>query len=249
MSSKAPRKPAPKKQGTQKQNATQQNRPVQQAQQSYQQKVAGPAAQSIEAKKEARMQRQEAARIEGARRRRMKNLRRTAIFAAIGVVLLGTAIALYLREVNKPGQFVAEMSDRHHLKTGQTFPGPYNSDPPTSGPHMEAVPQFKIYSEPITKELQVHGLEDGGVVINYKPELDKPTVDKLAALTQSYLERSNSTNHVILSPYPNLSNPIVLTAWSRIDRVDTFDEARIRRFIDEYVAIDHHEGQEGKRLP
>jgi hypothetical protein len=133
------------------------------------------------------------------------------------------------------------MAERNHLEGGQLYAGNYNSDPPTSGPHSQAVPAFKIYTEPITKELQIHGLEDGGVIIHYKPDLDKPTVDRLGVIATSYLEQSSPRNHVIMAPYPNLSHPIVLTAWGRIDRLDVFDEARIRRFIDAYVGIDHHE--------
>jgi hypothetical protein len=146
----------------------------------------------------------------------MKSLRRTAIFAAIALVLLGTAVALYVREANRPGQSVGIMSQRDHLGPGQTYAGNYNSDPPTSGPHSGSVPVFKIYTEPMTKELQVHGLEDGGVIIHYKPDLDKPTVDRLGVIATSYLERSGSGYHVIMAPYPNLSHPIVLTAWGRM---------------------------------
>ncbi|HUP26937.1 MAG TPA: DUF3105 domain-containing protein, partial [Chloroflexia bacterium] len=180
---------------------------------------------------------------------RKENMRKYGIITAVLIVLLGGAAALLVREMNKPGQSVDAMADRHHLGPGELSPIAYNTDPPTNGPHSENLPQFKIYTEPITKELAVHGLEDGGVIINYKPDLDKATVDKLAAIATSYLERTTSANHIVMYPYPNLSNPIVLTAWRRIDRLDVYDEARIRRFVDEYVGIDHHEGSEGKRLP
>jgi len=33
---------------------------------------------------------------------------------------------------------------------------------------------------------------------------------------------------------------IALTAWTRIDTLNDFDEARIDRFIEAYVGIDHH---------
>ena len=80
----------------------------------------------------------------------------------------------------------------------------------------------------------MHALEDAGVVINYKPGIDQATLDKLTALTESYSDK------VDLIPYPNLSNAIVLTAWTRIQRLDAFDEAGMRRFIDAYRGIDHH---------
>jgi hypothetical protein len=121
-----------------------------------------------------------------------------------------------------------------HIPTAQTPHLAYNSDPPTSGPHINLVPAWGIHDEPIDKEFQLHALEDAGVVINYQPGIDAATLDKLKALTESYPDK------VDLIPYPNLSNPIVLTAWTRIQRFDTFDEPNIRRFIDAYKGIDHH---------
>jgi hypothetical protein len=174
-------------------------------------------------------------------------IRRYGIIGAIVVVLVGTFAALYINEASKPGERVSIMASQH---LGANVPSPvqYNSDPPTSGPHHEFPPQFKIYTEPMTKELAIHGLEDGGVIINYHPDLDTPTVDKLGAIATSYLEQGGYMSHVIMTPYPDLSHPIVLTAWGRILRLQAFDEPRIREFINAYVGWDHHAGQEGKRV-
>ena len=45
---------------------------------------------------------------------------------------------------------------------------------------------------------------------------------------------------VILEPYANLETPIVLTAWTRIDKLPSLDEQRIKEFISAYKGIDHH---------
>jgi len=45
---------------------------------------------------------------------------------------------------------------------------------------------------------------------------------------------------VVLAPYPPMKPKIALTAWSRIDAFDDFDERRIVRFIEAYRGIDHH---------
>ena len=203
----------------------------------------------IAAKREARLNKQAVMRAAGERRRRAKAIRRYGIIGAIVVVLLGVFLALYIRELNKPGESVPAMPTQNHLGANQVASTPYNTDPPTSGDHFEGSPAFKIYTEPMTKELTVHGLEDGGVVMNYQPELDKAVVDKLAAVATSYFELEGGRSHVIMAPYPGLSHPIVLTAWRRIDRLNEFDEPRIRRFVDEYVGIDHHKGREGQRIP
>jgi hypothetical protein len=44
----------------------------------------------------------------------------------------------------------------------------------------------------------------------------------------------------VLAPYPGLDQCIALTAWTRIDKLDQFDERRVVRFIDAYRGIDHH---------
>jgi len=200
-------------------------------------------------RRESRINRQAEARAAAERRRRMKTLRRNAIIAAAVLVFVGFIAVLYIREANKPGESVPAMAVRDHIAPNTTSPVAYNTDPPTNGPHVDALPEFKVYTEPITKELAVHGLEDAAVIINYKPDMDKESVDKLASIATSYIQLGGGRSHVILAPYPNLSNPIVLTAWRRIDRLDVLDEARIRRFIDEYVGIDHHVETEGKRIP
>jgi hypothetical protein len=85
------------------------------------------------------------------------------------------------------------------------------------------------------KELQVHNLEDGGVVIQYNcPTPCTDLVDKLTAIVKGY------DHQVLLAPYPGLKTRIALTAWTRLDAFDEFDESRIVRFIRAYRGIDHH---------
>jgi hypothetical protein len=200
------------------------------------------------ARKEARLQRQAEARAIAEKRKRQANLRKFGIIGAVGLLVAVLIGWLVLRELNKPGEGVAIMLDRLHIPGGTTSSVAYSTEPPTSGPHVDDLPQFKVYTEPITKELAVHGLEDGAVIINYRPDLSKDELDKLGAIATAYIGTPGK-NRIIMYPYPNLSNPIVLTTWGRIDRLDILDEARIRRFIDAYVNIDHHEGRDGTVLP
>lgn len=200
------------------------------------------------ARKEARIQRQAQERAQALQRKRQANVRKYAIMSAAILVVVAVIAWVMLRDAGKPGQGQAIMTDRTHLQSATDPHVPYSTDPPTSGPHTQAVPAFKVYTEPIAKESQVHGLEDGGVVINYQPELDKATVDKLAEIANLYIKTPGKEN-IIMSPYPGLSNPIVLTTWGRMDRLDTLDETRIRAFVDAYVNIDHHENSDGQRLP
>src|SRR2546422_553193 len=73
---------------------------------------------------------------------------------------------------------------------------PYNSDPPTSGPHMPYIAPWGIHTEPIPRQLQVHNLEDGGIMVQYHcPQGCPDLVAKLTAIVSSY------DRQVILAPY------------------------------------------------
>ena len=199
-------------------------------------------------RKEARIQRQAQERAQAQQRKRQESIRKYAIMSAVTLAVVALIAFILLRDAGKPGQAQTIMTDRTHLQNVADPHAPYSTDPPTSGPHTIAVPAFQVYTETIAKELQVHGLEDGGVVINYRPDLDKATVDKLAEIANLYIKTPGKKN-IIMSPYPGLSNAIVLTTWGRMDRMDTLDEVRIRAFVDAYVNINHHEGSDGQRLP
>jgi hypothetical protein len=203
---------------------------------------------SPEAKREAQARRKLAAQEAALRRERQRSIRTLGLLIAMFIVVGGGATVFYMREALKPapppppGQEVPLMPS-YHLKTGDEAHPTYTTDPPTSGPHVGELADWGVHTGVITRELAIHSLEDGGVIVNYRPDLDKATVDRLAALVKSYADlitEESEDNYVLMYPYPGLSNPIVLTAWRRIDRLDTFDEARIKRFIEAYSGIDPH---------
>ena len=154
-----------------------------------------------------------------------------AIIVAVVVGYLG-----YQAGAGRPG---VEMPDQGnlHVQTESEPHAPYNSDPPTSGPHLPYLAPWGVHTSPIAKELQVHNLEDGGVMVQYAcPTACPDLVDKLRAIV------SQHRDHVILAPYPGMKTRIALTAWTRIDAFEEVDQARIQRFIKAYRGIDHHKG-------
>ncbi|MEK7879950.1 MAG: DUF3105 domain-containing protein [candidate division NC10 bacterium] len=151
-----------------------------------------------------------------------------------GVVVVAAVVGwfAYQSAANLPGASVPSQGNAHLNSPTAPHP-PYNSDPPTSGPHLTYIAPWGIHESPVQRELQVHNLEDGGVMVQYHcdcPEL----VAKLRAIVQRY------PTQVILAPYPGMDRRIALTAWGRIDKFDELDEARIERFIKAYRGIDHH---------
>jgi len=166
-----------------------------------------------------------------------------AIVYVVGALLVAGAGYLAYGKWSEgfPGEFVKSLGNRH-IPEAEVGLITYNSDPPTSGPHLPNIASWGVSQEPITKELQVHNLEDGGVMVQYNcpatnPEC-KTLVQKLAGIVRRY-------DQVILAPYPGMKEKIALTAWSRIDKFNDFDEKRIVRFIEAYIHIDHHPAKGG----
>ena len=171
------------------------------------------------------------------RNSRLKRRRQTStvplILIAAAIVAFGALI--YQAARPRPGQAIPDLGHQHILPPGKIdF---YNSNPPTSGPHYGSLAAWGFYTTPIQNELQVHNLEDGGVMIQYNcPEGCPDVVDQLTAIVSRY------DTQVILAPYPDMATQIALTAWGRIETLDSVDEAKIVRFIDAYRGIDHHTG-------
>ena len=166
-------------------------------------------------------------------KRRMPRRRKIAR-AAAAVVVMAAVVGwfAYRAAANLPGVPMPDQGNRH-IAAETTPHEPYNSDPPTSGPHLSYLAPWGVHTRPIARELQVHNLEDGGVMVQYGCECPD-LVEQLKAIVVRY------DRQVILAPYPGLTSKIALTAWTRIDAFDELDERRVVRFIEAYRGIDHH---------
>jgi hypothetical protein len=154
--------------------------------------------------------------------------------AVAGVVVVAAVVGwfAYRASADLPGEKLPDLGNAH-IQTASDPHIPYNSDPPTSGPHLPYIAPWGVHTRPIPLQLQVHNLEDGGVMVQYNctcPEL----VDQLRGVVSKY------DKFVILAPYPGMKPRIALTAWTRLDRLEELDEKRIVRFIQAYRGIDHH---------
>lgn len=134
----------------------------------------------------------------------------------------------------RPGQFYPSQGHDHwDISRLEGFH--YNSNPPTSGPHMEQFIDTYTPSSPLPPYIQVHLLEHGNVLIQYNctcPDTVK-SLEKLAASFDTYapslgLEEGKG---VIVAPNPSLPHRIVLTAWTRLLPMDSLDEKGAGKFI------------------
>lgn len=171
----------------------------------------------------------------------MKNQRssKKLIGWLITTIPIALIVGLIVWSANRPrpGEQISNQGNRH-LKSKTETHEPYNSKPPTSGPHRSDKAPWGISNNQIPDELQLHNLEDGGVIVHYDPvQVSTSTIESLEAIVKPYYLKSKN---IILEPYADMDSPIVLTAWTIIEKLSTPDEAIIKQFINAYIGIDHH---------
>lgn len=177
-----------------------------------------------------------------------RNLMPWLIGGLVGAMVVGLVGFLVFQEVTKewPGIAMADQGNRH-VATVEEEHIPYNSSPPTSGPHLGGgLAPANIYGQQQADELQAHSLEDGHVIVQYDCG-DEDCSNLILQLTSVVQRTIGEQKRVLLAPYTPILHPetgashrIALTAWTRIDVFDDFDEERITKFIDAYEGLDHH---------
>lgn len=102
----------------------------------------------------------------------------------------------------------------------------YNATPPAGGQHNPVWLNCGIYDQPVTNENAVHAQEHGAVWVTYRPDLP---ADQVAALKSQLTD-----TYEILSPYPDLPAPVVVSAWGKQLRLDGAEDQRLAAFVREY---------------
>jgi hypothetical protein len=129
-----------------------------------------------------------------------------------------------------PGVSVVEITDRDHVQGDLDYP----QSPPIGGNHNPAWQNCGVYRQPVADENAVHTLEHGAVWITYEPDLDAGQIATLEAL-------ADGQTHVLVTPYPGLTQPVVATAWGVQQGYDSADDPGITEFIRAF--------QEGPQTP
>lgn len=114
-----------------------------------------------------------------------------------------------------------------HVEGAVDYKADYGMDPPAGGNHNAVWLNCGVYDQPQQNEHAVHALEHGAVWITYDP--DALTSDQVATL------RSEApSTYSIVSPYPGLPAPVVISAWSAQVQLDGVDDPRLEQFIQKY---------------
>ncbi len=101
----------------------------------------------------------------------------------------------------------------------------YAQSPPVGGDHNRVWLACGRHPELVRSEFAVHNLEHGGVWIAHDPEMSSADVALLAESLPA---------DGILTPYPGLDSPAVVTVWGVQLRLDRADDKRLALFIAEY---------------
>ncbi len=118
---------------------------------------------------------------------------------------------------------------RDHIEEGAPHE-PYDSSPPTSGPHYAEWADTEFFTEPLPPEQLVHNLEHGEIVIWYSP--DAP------AEVQGQIEELVDQEPVatVASPYADIEAPyqLVLTAWRHSQACELVSQEVVNNFRREF---------------
>ena len=179
-----------------------------------------------------------AQRTEWAKQAEMRRRRIILIWVAAGiafVAMLGYLVWKQALPAPRPGVDVS-IQGRSHITEGVPH-DPYNSDPPTSGPHYALPAQAGFYDEAPADEYLVHSLEHGYVIIWYNCEkYTGGTCEDLKAKIKDTMSRAGvsaitSTLKLIAVPRPSMPQVLALTAWGRIDKMTAYNATEILDFI------------------
>ena len=155
-----------------------------------------------------------------ARRRALALAAVTAVACAVGFIWAPRLP--FARGAPPAGLASFEIAGRSHTQATVEYP----QAPPVGGPHAPVWQDCGFYSSPIRDENGVHSLEHGAVWITYRPGLSSSELERLRALARE--------EHVLVSPYPGLADPVVASSWGRQLRLDSTRDARLSRFVEAF---------------
>jgi hypothetical protein len=173
---------------------------------------------------EKRLQREAAAKAQK-RAEFRERLVRGMVFAAVVVAVLW--FFFWPRspsEIN--GNTIQEFrADRGHTND----PVVYESTPPTTGDHSLSAAPCGVHGTQIPDELFVHSLEHGAVGVLYDPQqVEVDTIRDIEAKVGEFDDRT------ISAPYAGTETPITLTSWTKLMRLDSYDEDTVDEYIDAF---------------
>ena len=120
------------------------------------------------------------------------------------------------------------LQGNEHLAVGETKV--YVEIFPTSGDHSATPLKAGFYQKAMPKINLVHSLEHGAIVIYF----DEPGEDAIQLFKDWTSLYTGSLDAVIATKSTGLGAAVVMTAWTKSLRLETFDAAGAAAFLDAY---------------
>ena len=103
----------------------------------------------------------------------------------------------------------------------------YDMNPPAGGDHFSAWLNCGVYTEVQQNENAVHALEHGAIWVTYDPEqIDDDELNTLVGQLPS--------TYSLVSPFPGLPAPVVMSGWGAQLELDGVNDERISDFLDKF---------------
>lgn len=145
----------------------------------------------------------------------------------MGIIALGYLLYANLRGPQPPEPIAGVVDHEHQDRDHVEHEVEAGDLPPVGGIHSPEWQNCGIYDEPVSIENAVHSLEHGAMWLTYQPDLPQEEIETLR-------DAVRGQNYALMSPYPGLKSPVVLTAWETQLELDSVDDERIAEFVDRY---------------
>jgi len=122
------------------------------------------------------------------------------------------------------------VTDPNHGTGHVTGAVSYDAEFPTSGAHRPVWTEAGFYDAPQPKAMLVHALEHGNIVIYY----DRPAAQVRRQMADWAGLFSGQWDGVVVTPHRGLGAAVILTAWRKTFRLDSWDAPAAAAFIDAY---------------
>lgn len=177
-------------------------------------------------------------RRERLRKQRRSQKKKNRVIITVVVIAVIAVAALFVRNATrKPiGESVKIMGNSNHFPDGAEIE--YNTNPPNSGPHYNSDMPAGFYDEDSPEATGilnpeghlVHNLEHGYVIIWYNcGVLDDASCTELKSEINAVMDVESTK--VIAFPWYDTAEPVVMTSWGQMLRMEEFNSEEALNFI------------------
>ena len=172
-------------------------------------------------------------------RKKRQKLKSALIWGGAVLILMGVlGYIIWLAVRPAAGESIPIMADAgDHVPEGSD-PGPFNSNPPTSGKHYDQPLEAGFYDElspeaqaPYPEGYLLHNLEHGYVIYWYNCDLlDEAGCSELKAHIQESMAENGGTK-LVAFPRISIEMPVALTSWGQVLPMESFDPEKAQNFV------------------